>query len=159
MIDALRWVKDKGAAALGSLGLGGGDAGGGAMPATDATGAPQGFAKGGDFPAGPIIVGEEGPELRYESRGGFIAHNRALRQMARLSSLARGFGQGQAGQGLAAIPAGPGGRGMTVAPTYQISLTVGPGHGSPAELEAMLRRLLAEQAARAAADVRRALHD
>ncbi len=157
VIDGLRWVKDSGASALAGLGLTGGDAGPGDMPATDASGAaiPQ-FASGGAFGAGPIIVGENGPELRYENRGGFIAHNRALRDMARLSASVTGR---SSGLGLAAIPAGLGARAQSFSPSYSISLTAGPGHGSPAEIEAMIKRVLAEETKRAAVDMRRALHD
>lgn len=159
VIDSLRWVKDSGASALNSLGLTGGDTGGGAMPATDASGAaiPQ-FAGGGDFDAGPIIVGERGPELRYESRGGFIAHNRALREMARISAVIAAAG-GTGATAADAVPVGLGTRSTSFNPTYAVSLNVAPGNGSPAEIEAVLRRVLAEQATRAAADARRVLHD
>ena len=88
VMDALRWVQGKGAAALQSLGLSGGDAGPGDMPASDGMGNVPGYAKGGSFGKGPIIVGEEGDELRYENRGGYIAHHRALKEMARLSRMA-----------------------------------------------------------------------
>lgn len=157
VIDGLRWVRDSGAAALEGLGLTGGDAGPGNMPATDATGAaiPQ-YAGGGSFGSGPIIVGENGPELRYEGKGGFIAHNRALREMARLSSIIGGSG---VGAGMASIPASLAARNQSFSPTYAISLTTAPGQGSPAELEAMIRRVLAEEAARATADLRRVMHD
>lgn len=157
VIDGLRWVKESGASALAGLGLTGGDPGPGAMPATDATGAviPQ-YAGGGTFGSGPIIVGENGPELRYENKGGFIAHNRALQEMARLSGIIAGNGSGM---GVAAIPAGLAARAQSFSPSYAISLTTAPGQGSPAELEAMIRRVLADEAARAEADLRRALHD
>lgn len=111
----------------------------------------------GAFGAGPIIVGERGPELRYESRGGFIAHNNALREMARLSAIVAGTGF--AGAGMADIPAPLAARAQTFSPSYSISLTAGAGHGSPADLEAMIRRVLTEQAARAEVDQRRRLHD
>ncbi len=42
-------------------------------------------ARGGSFGPGWLLTGEEGPELEYKSRGGFIAHNKALRNMASMS--------------------------------------------------------------------------
>ena len=150
VIDGLRWVKDKGAAALSGLGIGGIEgASGEAAPV-------KGYARGGAFPAGPIVVGENGPELRYESRGGFIAHNRSLRELARLSAVVAGVGGAAAAE---PVPVSLGARNTAFNPSYQISLSVGQGHGSPAELEAMLRRVLAEQAQRAQVDLRRRLHD
>lgn len=41
----------------------------------------RGKAVGGSFPKGPVIVGERGPELRFEDRAGFIATNRQLERM------------------------------------------------------------------------------
>lgn len=38
-------------------------------------------AAGGAFGRGVTLTGERGPELRYNNRGGFIAHNRALQDM------------------------------------------------------------------------------
>ncbi|MGR3760886.1 tape measure protein [Roseobacteraceae bacterium NS-SX3] len=43
-------------------------------------------ARGGAFKPGWLLTGEQGPELEYRSRGGFIAHNRALRDMMAMSS-------------------------------------------------------------------------
>ena len=96
IIDKLVWVKEKGGAVLSAIGLGGDDNG---VPAANSI--PQGpqgvgpnrrYALGGAFPVGGILVGENGPELRYENRAGFIAHNRSMRQMAtyadRLGSVA-----------------------------------------------------------------------
>ena len=42
-------------------------------------------ASGGPFNPGWLLTGENGPELEYRSRGGFIAHNQALRNMAAMS--------------------------------------------------------------------------
>lgn len=39
-------------------------------------------AIGGAYRPGWLLTGERGPELQYDSRGGYIAHNRALRRMA-----------------------------------------------------------------------------
>jgi hypothetical protein len=43
---------------------------------------------------GPILVGERGPELRYGSKGEFIAHNRQLRQMASLAKAGKRIAAG-----------------------------------------------------------------
>jgi hypothetical protein len=37
---------------------------------------------GGSYNPGWLLTGEKGPELRYENRGGYIADNRAMRQLA-----------------------------------------------------------------------------
>lgn len=42
-------------------------------------------AVGGAFNRGPVIVGERGPELRFENRAGFIATNRQMHDMAGLA--------------------------------------------------------------------------
>ncbi|WP_284266132.1 hypothetical protein [Roseicyclus amphidinii] len=47
-------------------------------------------AVGGAFPAGAVLVGERGPELRYESRSGFIAHHAALQRLAEYARDAAG---------------------------------------------------------------------
>ncbi|WP_420011001.1 hypothetical protein [Tateyamaria sp.] len=49
-------------------------------------GAPvQERARGGSFAPGWLLTGENGPELEYRTRGGFIAHNQALRNMVAMS--------------------------------------------------------------------------
>ena len=45
-------------------------------------------AGGGSFNPGWLLTGERGPELEYRTRGGFIAHNRALRSMLAMSQAA-----------------------------------------------------------------------
>ena len=53
-------------------------------------GAIQEKAGGGSFNPGWLLTGEKGPELEYRTRGGFIAHNQALRSMLAMSqSVAR----------------------------------------------------------------------
>ena len=53
-------------------------------------GAIQEKAGGGSFNPGWLLTGERGPELEYRTRGGFIAHNQALRSMLAMSqSVAR----------------------------------------------------------------------
>ena len=72
VLDGLRWIGDKGGSILGKIGIGGGDD-------------PTKRAIGGAFGRGPLLVGERGPELRYENQGGFIAHNRALERLRDMS--------------------------------------------------------------------------
>ena len=107
VIDKLKWVQGAGAAVADSVGslFGGGEA---SSSAANKDQAPAGvgpnrrFALGGAFSKGPIMVGEKGPELRFENRAGFIANNRASRQLAdraaRVNSLlARPSTAGRAG--------------------------------------------------------------
>lgn len=42
-------------------------------------------ATGGSFSPGWLLTGEQGPELEYRSRGGYIAHNAALMRMVAMS--------------------------------------------------------------------------
>lgn len=90
VLDGLKWVQANGAAAANSVTGGykgpissGPYTGGATGPIVPP--APQ-YAVGGSFRAGPIVVGERGPELRFENRGGFIATNRQLGQMASMAS-------------------------------------------------------------------------
>jgi hypothetical protein len=114
VIDGLKWVKDKGAAALQSVGIGGGpdigevardsaintgDSGIGQdrraqvlaaqRERLKAMGVPedklpplQKRALGGPFGPGWSLTGELGPELKFENRSGYVANNRAMRQLA-----------------------------------------------------------------------------
>ncbi len=62
-------------------------------------GAPvQARARGGRYGPGWLLTGEEGPELKYETEGGFIAHNRALRNMVDMAERARGLARGLGGE-------------------------------------------------------------
>lgn len=84
VLNALSWVGDQGAAAVGAVtGFFGGDgevSGGSSDRLTQR-------AIGGSFPANiPTLVGERGPEIMYPNQGGFIAHNRALERMVDMSS-------------------------------------------------------------------------
>lgn len=93
VIEALTWVRDKGAGAVGAVT---GFFGGGDEPSTGSGGRVQARAVGGSFLPGATLVGERGPELRFESRAGFIATNRQLREMVgragRIAALASGIG-------------------------------------------------------------------
>lgn len=194
VIDGLKWVKDKGAEALASVGLGsGGQALGDAeiaavsantslhLPprapavatphqgAIDALfGNPTPRAQGGSFGPGLLLVGERGPELRYESRGGFIAHHNALRGLVDMSQRARaradlvmgeGAGPDMAGQMapiMAPVPASAG-RPISHQPHYNIVIN---GSGlDAAQLRAAVRAELQAASRRAAADLRGLLHD
>jgi hypothetical protein len=93
--DALGFVISEGAKALNAIGItpGSGSSAGrledrappvigdGAAPvvSTGSGSRVQARAKGGAFRPGAVLVGEEGPELRYESRGGYIADAEATR--------------------------------------------------------------------------------
>ena len=154
VIDALKWVQGKGAAALQSLGLTGGDAGPGDMPASSGAGDLPHFAKGGSFGRGPIVVGEKGPELRYENRGGFIAHHRALQEMARLSARATSGARRLVDPSIMA--GGRGGKSISFAPSYAVTVN---GTGNAAEVEAVVNRALATHAAQMKVDLRRQLND
>jgi hypothetical protein len=114
VVDALRWVRDKGEAAIDAIDLGGEEPGGGGS-ATAGRGTNDTFMRrgqmmapptrraiGGAFGRGPLLVGERGPELRYESQAGFIAHNRALERMAGLADRIRDTGS-QATQQVAQV--------------------------------------------------------
>jgi phage-related minor tail protein len=131
------------------------------------------FAKGGSFSPGWIMVGEEGPEARFESRSGFIAHNKALQGMVAMASRAReminGLDMGAAfGAEPAIIPAmsaiAPmgaerGGSQITFAPvTHMPPLTLDRGVDIE-EAQALFAAMLNERDEQIAADQRRLLHD
>ncbi|MCA0905122.1 phage tail tape measure protein [Ruegeria marisrubri] len=87
VIDGLKWAQTAGATVAGNVGswFGGGAT---SSSAANTDQAPAGvgpnrrFALGGAFSKGPIMVGEKGPEIRFEDRAGFIANNRQSRQLA-----------------------------------------------------------------------------
>lgn len=85
-INALRFVRDSGAGIVNSVGnfFGGDEPSGGSGDRV------QTRAVGGSFLPGATLVGERGPELRFESRAGFIATNRQLRGMADMADRIRG---------------------------------------------------------------------
>lgn len=87
VVDALTWVRDRGAAGIGAIGdLFGADDG----PSQGSGGRLQTRAVGGSFAPGAVLVGERGPELRFESRAGFIATNRQLGGMADMAERIQG---------------------------------------------------------------------
>lgn len=110
VIDGLRWVKDKASSIL----PGGTQPG----PSAPATVRPKGpatprskpggprvrqFAMGGMAPAGFNLVGELGPELRFDTRAGYVATNRAFQ---RLSGMAAKIGRASdARRMVSALPA------------------------------------------------------
>jgi len=93
VLDALKWVKDKGSAALGAFGGPSGPAPGSAEnpypPGHPMYRAPQARAVGGSFKAGSLLVGERGPERIFASASGYVANNRATERIASLASGAR----------------------------------------------------------------------
>ena len=174
IIDALKWVRDKGGSVLNSVtGANKGPISSGYDPSSDPGDGglmlppiPQ-YAQGGTFSPGLIMVGERGPELRYESRGGFIAHNNALRGLVDMSAraatlagmvMASGPGPAMADPSAAAIAAPASGpRQISYAPHYNIAIN---GSGlDAAQLRAAVRAELDAAARRARADLRRLLHD
>jgi len=102
VLDALKWVKDKGSAALGAFGGPSGPAPGSAenpYPPGHPMYRPQARAVGGSFRAGGLLVGERGRELRFENRSGFIANNRDTeRLLARSEKAHQNFRLVQSGK-------------------------------------------------------------
>lgn len=183
VIDGLKWVKEKGAGALSAIGLGGdepeaapsaGAASGAAAAAPSAAAPPSAAgvphrAQGGTFGPGPVVVGERGPEVRYEDRGGFIANNNALRGMVAMAARVRALTSGAVStmgtgllpmtQDLAMAPAGTGGKSFSYSPSYTLNLSA-PGGGG--DIEGLRRMVVAELAAhdrRMEIERRRYLHD
>lgn len=136
VIDALTWVRDQGAGAVGAVtGFFGGDAGpsGGSAGRTDAR------AVGGALAANvPTLVGERGPELIYPNQGGFVAHHRAVERLAQLSAQAR-TGIGAANEnavpniGRLASEVGSIGRAVAAAAGAMVatSMSPSPAHAAP----------------------------
>ncbi|WP_299298125.1 hypothetical protein [uncultured Tateyamaria sp.] len=90
VIDALKWIVDKGGAAVGTV-VDRFRAGGAVAPSSNSALGPRGGsamvrpqanALGGPFHPGWHLTGELGPELKFENRSGYVANNRALRQLA-----------------------------------------------------------------------------
>lgn len=124
----------------------------------------QARAGGGSFGAGWLLTGEQGPELEYRSKGGYIAHHAALRGMLSMATQTAALLKG--GDGGAVIPslaevatAAPGtGKSITHAPRYTVSIDAG-GAVSPQEVAAIVRREMIAAERRAAADMRGVLRD
>ncbi|WP_224825758.1 phage tail tape measure protein [Cognatishimia sp. MH4019] len=127
-------------------------------------------AGGGSFGPGWLLTGELGPELEYRTEGGFIAHNRALRNMldmaTRTRDLVSGIGfDGFTGASMPAMAtvAAAGGSSMqrgpiTFAPQYNMPLTFEAGTDLD-EVRATVRAELSEAEDRALAELRGLLHD
>lgn len=136
-----------------------------------------GYAKGGTFNPGWIMVGEEGPELRYESKGGFIAHNRALQGMENMAARARDM-LGRSDMG-GAVNAATGMEQMAIPAMSEIAPLSAPASGAQinyapvtnmpplslergvdlAEAQELFAAMLDERDERARADMRGLLHD
>lgn len=67
-----------------------GDAIGAGVRSTNSQPRVQPRASGGRFVPGALLVGEEGPELRYETQGGYIADAAATRRMLSAPEASRG---------------------------------------------------------------------
>lgn len=143
----------------------------GGAPATISSGSPvQAKAKGGTFRPGWLLTGEEGPELEYRTEGGFIAHNRALRNMldmaTRTRDLVSGIGfDGVAGASMPAMAtvAAAGGSAMqrgpiTFSPQYNMPLAFEGGVDLD-EVRATVRAELSDAEDRARVELRGLLHD
>ncbi|SDG19510.1 phage tail tape measure protein [Sulfitobacter delicatus] len=143
----------------------------GGAPATNSSGSPvQARAKGGAFRPGWLLTGEEGPELEYRTEGGFIAHNRALRNMldmaTRTRDLVSGIGfDGVAGASMPAMAtvAAAGGSAMqrgpiTFSPQYNMPLAFEGGVDLD-EVRATVRAELSDAEDRARVELRGLLHD
>ncbi len=84
----------------------------------------QARASGGSFRPGWLLTGERGPEIEYRSRGGYIAHNRALRNMAALSgAAARGAALSAGISATAAAPARAGAQYLTARSHSSLSVS------------------------------------
>lgn len=115
VVDALKWVQSKAAGGLDAIGLGGNPNAPGSdtnpYPAGHPLHRPQNRATGGIFKPGPLVTGEQGRELQFATRSGFIATNRQTERIASLAAAAReniarasgalsaGAGSGGAGSG------------------------------------------------------------
>lgn len=160
VIESLKWVKEKGTGILQSVGLAGptavdlgsvsrdsaanpGESGHSMSPSQRAgingfrakRGLPplQTNALGGAFARGWHLTGEKGPELKFENRAGYVADNRAMRQLAshadRVSNL---FG----GNGAARTAATTATSGVT----QQMTIHINAAGASAAEVIAILDR-------------------
>lgn len=182
MINGLKWVQDNGAAAINSVtgankgpissGPYTGGATGPILPPAAVPGvtvpAVQPRAQGGSFFPGALLVGERGPEMRYESRGGFIAHNNALRGLIAMSQRARALaglvmpGGPADGFGRAAMPmpvAAPAGQARQVSHQPHYNIVINGSGLDAAQLRTAVRAELQMAQRRAAADLRGLLHD
>lgn len=140
-------------------------------PVASSGGSPiQARARGGAFRPGWLLTGEEGPELEYRTEGGFIAHNRALRNMLDMATRTRDLVSGIGFDGLAGAPmpamatvAAAGGSAMprgpiTFSPQYNMPLAFEGGVDLD-EVRATVRAELGDAEDRARAELRGLLHD
>jgi len=138
--DAFNWIGDQfealgsrsgEVAGAGRVGRFGG--GTGTVEAPSAGRGVPGKAVGGSFLPGAVLVGEKGPEVRFEDRAGFIATNRQLRGMADAADRIRGVAM-----------RGEGGGGRGGSPTIHlggISINAAPGMSPDAIADMVMRRL------------------
>ena len=134
VIEALTWVRDQGAGAVGAVtGFFGGDAG----PSGGSGGSRRQRAIGGALSANvPTLVGERGPEIIYPNQGGFVAHDRAVERLAQLSAQAR-TGIGSANEnampnvGRLASEIGSIGRAVAAAAGAMVATSMEPAQAAP----------------------------
>lgn len=143
---------------------------GGAVTANAGKTPVQPRARGGRFNPGWLLTGEEGPELEYRTEGGFIAHNRALRNMLDMATRTRDLvgGIGLGGMMGAQVPAmaavaAAGGSAMqrgpiSFAPQFNMPLSFDGGVDMD-EVRATVRAELSDAEERAQAAMRSLLHD
>ncbi len=130
----------------------------------------QARAGGGWYKPGWLLTGEQGPELRYATEGGFIAHNRALRSMLDMASRTSALisGAGFEGPGSSSVPAladvaaasGPTMQraAITLSPQYNMDMRF-DGRVDMEEVRDTVRQELIAAEERAQADLRRLMHD
>ncbi len=130
----------------------------------------QARASGGWYRPGWLLTGEQGPELRYATEGGFIAHNRALRSMLDMASRTSALisAAGFEGPGTSPVPAladvaaasGPTMQraAITLSPQYNMPLSF-DGRVDMEEVHDTVRQELIAAEERAQADLRRLMHD
>lgn len=181
VINGLQWVQDNGAAAMNSVtGAHKGPISSGFSGVASNNGNPivppaavrgvtvPARAQGGTFFPGALLVGERGPELRYESRGGFIAHNNALRGLVDLSQRAQSLaglvmGSGPAPEfGGTPVPvpvAASAGQARQISHEPRYNLVINGSGLDEAQLRGMVRGELQAAQRRPAADLRSLLHD
>jgi hypothetical protein len=92
---------------------------------------PQANALGGVFGRGWHLTGEKGPELKFENRAGYVADNRAMRQLASYADRAAGL---VSGSGVPAVRGDGGGGAKSVV------ININAAGASAAEVIAMIER-------------------
>ncbi|MDD7908570.1 phage tail tape measure protein [Pseudovibrio exalbescens] len=132
----------------------------------------QARATGGSYRSGPLLVGEQGPELRYATQGGYIAHNDNLKRMVRMSDRIRraariGMVAGAMAAPVSAVAAAPilptmpaqTAPAATAGPKFEISIQIGDITATDANIGNVVEEAVANALERAMADAQRRLSD